>query len=128
MGEAEGLQVDKKERDKLELTIVDPYGEEILFKVWKTIELRKVWRAFGQRMGKKPECYRFFLNGERISEDQTPDDVGYKEGSLIVAERNKGAQEQGWNQVMLKLETVKQGIERLSGIIQELAEELKANE
>lgn len=55
---------------------------EVFFKIKRTTQLRKVIDAFCKRTGKDTKALRFLYDGERVSEQDTPDSVGLDEGSI----------------------------------------------
>ena len=67
------------------LTIKDPQGEEIYFKVKKSAKMKRLFSAFCKRSNIDPSTIRFFYQGERIDEEQTPDDLGLHDGDKIDA-------------------------------------------
>jgi len=58
-------------------------GEETYFKVKKTTKMSKVFDAYAQRKGVQRKALRFLLDGERIQDDQTPDDLDLDENDQI---------------------------------------------
>lgn len=48
---------------------------EVYFKVKRTTQLRKVIDAFCKRTGKDTKALRFLFEGERVSEQDTPESV-----------------------------------------------------
>lgn len=69
----------------INITVRDPQGEEIYFKVRKTTKLRKLFSAFCKKQGSDPNTIRFFHQGDRINDDDTPEDLNLKEGDKIDA-------------------------------------------
>ena len=67
------------------LTITDPNGEEVYFKVKKTAKMRRLFQAYCKRLGVDHETMRFFYQGERINEESTPEELTLKDGSKIDA-------------------------------------------
>jgi len=67
------------------LTIVDPNGEEVHFKVKRTAKMRRLFAAYCKRVGVDPDGMRFFYQGERINEESTPEELVLKDGSKIDA-------------------------------------------
>ncbi|OHT07166.1 Small ubiquitin-related modifier 2 [Tritrichomonas foetus] len=67
------------------LTIKDPQGEEIYFKVKRSAKMRRLFSAFCKRSNIDATTIRFFYQGERIEDDQTPDDLNLQDGDKIDA-------------------------------------------
>jgi len=51
--------------------------------VKKTTKMSKVFDAYAQRKGVQRKALRFLLDGERIQDDQTPDDLDLDENDQI---------------------------------------------
>jgi small ubiquitin-related modifier len=71
--------------EHINLTIKDPQGEETYFKVKRGTRMRKVFQAFCKRINIDPETMRFFFQGERVNDDQTPNDLGLRDGDKLDA-------------------------------------------
>jgi small ubiquitin-related modifier len=71
--------------DHVNLTIKDPQGEEVYFKVKRTTRMRKLFQAFCKRSNTDPSTMRFFYQGDRIDDEQTPADLGLRDGDKIDA-------------------------------------------
>lgn len=69
----------------INLTIRDPQGEEVYFKVRKTTKMKKLFHAFCKRGNSDPNTIRFFYQGDRINDDDTPEDLNLHEGAKIDA-------------------------------------------
>jgi small ubiquitin-related modifier len=67
------------------LTIKDPQGEEVYFKVKRTTRMRKLFQAFCKRSNTEYETMRFFFQGERVDDETTPADLGLKDGDKLDA-------------------------------------------
>jgi small ubiquitin-related modifier len=67
------------------ITIKDPQGEETYFKVKRSTRLRKLFQAFCKRSNTDSSTMRFFFGGERINDDQTPEELGLRDGDKIDA-------------------------------------------
>ena len=72
-------------QNTVNLTVKDPQGEEIYFKVKRTAKMRRLFSAYCKRSGIDPSTMRFFHQGERLNEEQTPDDLALKDGEVIEA-------------------------------------------
>ena len=70
----------------INLTVVDPQGgEEVLFKIKRSAKMRRLFAAYCKRMNYDQETMRFFYQGERINDDDTPDTLVLKDGAKIDA-------------------------------------------
>lgn len=58
--------------EQITLRVRDQTGEETVFKIKKTTKMSKVFSAYAQRKGVDSNSLRFLLDGERITDDQTP--------------------------------------------------------
>jgi small ubiquitin-related modifier len=67
------------------LTVKDPQGEETYFKVRRVTKMKKLFSAFCRKSNTDPNSMRFFYQGERILDDQTPEDLGLRDGDKIDA-------------------------------------------
>jgi small ubiquitin-related modifier len=72
-------------KEHVNLTVKDPQGEEVYFKVRRSTKMRKLFTAFCKKSNTDVASMRFFYQGERIQEDQTPDDLGLHDGDKIDA-------------------------------------------
>jgi small ubiquitin-related modifier len=50
-------------------------GEETFFKIKKSTKMSKVFNTYAQRKGVQMSSLRFLLDGERIAETNTPQDL-----------------------------------------------------
>ena len=50
-------------------------GRETIFKVKKHTKMKKVFTAYAQRKGLRPESLRFMLDGDRVNGEDTPQSV-----------------------------------------------------
>lgn len=69
----------------VELKVTDASGDEMLFKVKRSAKMRRLFTAYCKRLSIDPATIRFFYRGERINEDDTPDDLVLKDGDNIDA-------------------------------------------
>lgn len=68
----------------IQLRVVDQNGQEVLFKIKKTTQLKKLMDAYCDRKGITDRgAVRFSFNGERIREDSTPKELGIEENDSI---------------------------------------------
>ena len=79
-------QTQDVEATSINLTVVDPQGgEEVLFKIKRSAKMRRLFQAYCKRMNYEPDTMRFFYQGERINDDDTPDSLVLKDGAKIDA-------------------------------------------
>lgn len=60
---------------QVEILVVDMHQNEIHFKIKATTRLGKVTNAFIERQNAAPSSLRFFFEGKRIVDDDTPESV-----------------------------------------------------
>ena len=65
------------------LTIKDPQGEEIYFKIKRSAKMGRLFKAYCKRSNVDPSTIRFFYQGDRLEEEQTPDDLNMQDGDRI---------------------------------------------
>ena len=65
------------------LRIKDQAGEETYFKVKNTTKMSKVFAAYAQRKGLQQSALRFLLDGERVTNDDTPKTLELEEEDQI---------------------------------------------
>jgi len=59
----------------------DQIGEEIFFKVKKTVKLERLFNTYAQQnKGVPVTILRFFLDGQRVRSDQTCEDINFEDG------------------------------------------------
>ena len=58
--------------EPITIRVKDQTGEETMFKIKKSTKMSKVFTAYAQRKGVDQGSLRFLLDGERISETDTP--------------------------------------------------------
>ena len=68
---------------------------EIFFKCKPHTKMEKLMGAYANRQGVQLRAIRFLFDGERIREDQTPQDIGLEDGDSIdvVMEQVGGSRE-----------------------------------
>jgi len=54
------------------IRVKDQAGDETFFKIKKTTEMSKVFKAYATRKGVQMTALRFLLDGERIDMSETP--------------------------------------------------------
>ena len=66
-----------------ELKVVTQDGNEVFFKCKPTTALDKLMKAFCQRQGIAINTVRFLFDGNRIRENQTPEQLEMEDGDSI---------------------------------------------
>jgi Cu/Ag efflux protein CusF len=69
--------------DLLTLTVKNQANQTMLFKVKKSTEFKKIFAAYSERVSVPVRELRFLIDGEAISEHQTPDMISYEEDDEI---------------------------------------------
>ncbi|KAL0737867.1 hypothetical protein Bca4012_014077 [Brassica carinata] len=60
--------------------------EEIkVFRMRRNVEMRKIMKRYNEKRGVKWNTFAFLLDGKRIRESQTPDELELMDGDLIDA-------------------------------------------
>ncbi|GME67711.1 hypothetical protein B5S28_g5151 [[Candida] boidinii] len=62
---------------------------EVFFKIKRATPLKRLMEAFAKRQGKTIESFRFLYDGDRVSPDQTPEDLDMEDGDNIEAHREQ---------------------------------------
>lgn len=69
-------QQPKEEKSATHINLkVSDGNSEIFFKIKRLTQMRRLMEAFCLRQGKSIETLRFLIDGQRVSPDNTPDDV-----------------------------------------------------
>lgn len=69
--------------DQINIKVKSPEGSSMFFKVKANTKLSKVMNAFCSRSGKDMKALRFFFDGERIQETDTPASIGLSDEDEI---------------------------------------------
>ncbi|KAK8793298.1 hypothetical protein WA158_004657 [Blastocystis sp. Blastoise] len=81
---------EKKEVPTEENTIIinvrDGEGSNTSFKVRKNTKMRKIFKAYSQKLGKDITNIRFMFDGNPVGDDETPLSLGMEEDDQIDAE------------------------------------------
>ncbi|CAI9105024.1 OLC1v1003855C1 [Oldenlandia corymbosa var. corymbosa] len=56
---------------------------DVTMRVKKNVKLGKVMVVYCNRMGLRMDALRFTIDGKRVNEQQTPNDVGLEDGDVI---------------------------------------------
>ncbi|KAL3771302.1 LOW QUALITY PROTEIN: hypothetical protein ACHAW5_004511 [Stephanodiscus triporus] len=68
----EDAKPEESSNEPITIRVKDQTGEETMFKIKKSTKMSKVFSAYAQRKGVEQASLRFLLDGERISETDTP--------------------------------------------------------
>ncbi|ODQ80221.1 hypothetical protein BABINDRAFT_7687 [Babjeviella inositovora NRRL Y-12698] len=60
-------------------------SNEIFFKIKRSTPMKRLMEAFCKRQGKSMDTLRFLIDGQRLSPDNTPDDLDLEDGDVIEA-------------------------------------------
>ena len=85
MAEEGGEQRDVKPGEQLTVSIKDQSGEMMHFKIKKTTKMSKVFDAYASRKGQARPSLRFMLDGRRVTDEQTPGELGLEDGDQLDA-------------------------------------------
>ena len=69
--------------EQLNIKVKAQDGTEIFFKIKKSTQLKKLMDAYCQRQGLSNNQCRFIFDGERIKDDDTPDNLEMENGDEI---------------------------------------------
>ncbi|KAJ9099718.1 hypothetical protein QFC20_005596 [Naganishia adeliensis] len=59
------------------------YGNEVFFKIKRTTKLNKLKNAYADRVGKQVNSIRFFYDGRRVQDEDTPESLELEDGDAI---------------------------------------------
>ncbi|XP_031410022.1 small ubiquitin-related modifier 1 isoform X1 [Meleagris gallopavo] len=74
---------DKKEGEYIKLKVIGQDSSEIHFKVKMTTHLKKLKESYCQRQGVPMNSLRFLFEGQRITDNHTPKELGMEEEDVI---------------------------------------------
>nr|XP_014346368.1 PREDICTED: small ubiquitin-related modifier 1-like isoform X1 [Latimeria chalumnae]XP_014346369.1 PREDICTED: small ubiquitin-related modifier 1-like isoform X1 [Latimeria chalumnae] len=74
---------EKKEGEYIKLKVIGQDNSEIHFKVKMTTQLRKLKESYCQRQGVPSNSLRFLFEGQRISDHQTPKELGMEDEDVV---------------------------------------------
>ena len=96
---------DKKEGEYIKLKVIGQDSSEIHFKVKMTTHLKKLKKSYCQRQGVPMNSLRFLYEGQRITDNHTPKELGMEEEDVIeVYQEQTGS----FNGLVLKSEGLDQ--------------------
>ncbi|XP_078079964.1 small ubiquitin-related modifier 1 [Mustelus asterias] len=74
---------EKKDGEYIKLKVIGQDNSEIHFKVKMTTQLRKLKESYCQRQGVPPNSLRFLFEGQRITDHQTPKELGMEDEDVV---------------------------------------------
>ncbi|XP_069760926.1 small ubiquitin-related modifier 1 isoform X1 [Narcine bancroftii] len=74
---------EKKDGEYIKLKVIGQDNSEIHFKVKMTTQLRKLKESYCQRQGVPPNSLRFLFEGQRITDQQTPKELGMEDEDVV---------------------------------------------
>ncbi|RHZ72473.1 hypothetical protein Glove_242g127 [Diversispora epigaea] len=79
--------------EHINLKVVGNDHNEMFFKIKRHTQLKKLMDAFCARQGKSLNSLRFLYDGERVRENQTPQELDMEDGDTIdvMVEQTGGA-------------------------------------
>jgi len=83
MADEESKAEGEQKPGTMQLKVVSQDGTEVFFKCKADTKLEKLMRAFCQRQGVAIESVRFLFDGNRIRENQTPNELDMEDGDSI---------------------------------------------
>jgi len=69
--------------EHINIKVVSDDNSEVFFKIKRTTPFRKLMDAYCQRQGKSLTTVRFLYDGDRISPDQTPEQLEMEDEDTI---------------------------------------------
>jgi len=71
--------------DHLNMKVKSQDGNEVFFKVKKTTQFSKIFGAYCKKVGADQASVRFLFDGNRVRDDQTPEQLGMENDDIIDA-------------------------------------------
>lgn len=70
---------------RLEITVYNPYGEYLFFKLKMNTKLHKLMNRYCSHIGKPRNHFKFVFEGESVDDNDTPYKLGIKQNDTIEA-------------------------------------------
>lgn len=80
-----GEALDQSSAEHITLKVKSQNGNELFFKIKKSTQLKKLMDAYCSRNGVVPTTVRFLFDGNRIRENDTPNDLQLQNDDQIDA-------------------------------------------
>ncbi|TFK98096.1 small ubiquitin-related modifier [Pterulicium gracile] len=80
-----GTQPEVKQEDNapINIKVVTSSGEEVFFKIKRNTKLSKLQGAYANKVGKDVQSIRFLYDGDRITDDDTPNSLAMDDNDTI---------------------------------------------
>merc|ERR1712129_523657 len=82
--------------NKVKLRLVGEGGRQVLMRVKRTTQMKKMKRAFTLQTGLHLNYLEFFINGDKIDEDKTPEDLEMEEEDMVEVQNKVPS---GWRAI-----------------------------
>lgn len=79
------IKPDPGESNTIRIRVVSPDGGEVDFRIKLSMRLGKLMDVYCLRRSIQPDAIRFLFDGQRIRQDQTPEELGMADGDIIDA-------------------------------------------
>mmetsp|Transcript_31201 Transcript_31201/g.79545 ORF Transcript_31201/g.79545 Transcript_31201/m.79545 type:complete len:93 (+) Transcript_31201:163-441(+) len=79
----------KQEAKIISLIVKDQHGTEVMFKVKPHTKLGKVFSAYCQKKSLQNDAVRFLFEGNRVLDDQTPEQLDMEDGDHLDCVQNQ---------------------------------------
>ncbi|KRH93953.1 ubiquitin-like protein smt3 [Pseudoloma neurophilia] len=73
----------KLEEDRVKIIIIDNQGNQIEYKVKKTVPLGKLTEIYAKKYSKETNQLRMTWMGRNVTKSETPESLGLPDGALI---------------------------------------------
>eukprot|EP01130_Rhizamoeba_saxonica_P006806 TRINITY_DN2722_c0_g1_i1.p1 TRINITY_DN2722_c0_g1~~TRINITY_DN2722_c0_g1_i1.p1 ORF type:complete len:112 (+),score=18.53 TRINITY_DN2722_c0_g1_i1:44-337(+) len=73
------------ESEHIGIRVVSQDGSEVLFKIKKSTQLKKLMTTYCSRSGLDPNGIRFIYDGQRVRDEQTPLQLRMQDNDVIDA-------------------------------------------
>lgn len=73
------------DKDHLTIKVVSQSGDEVHFRLRKTIAFKKMFNAYAKKTGQPVEGLRFLFDGDRIKDNDTPALLEMQDGDSVDA-------------------------------------------
>ena len=68
---------------KVKLRLVGEEGSQVLMRVKRTTQMKKMKRAFSLKSGLPVDFLELFVNGDKVDDDNTPEDLEMEEEDMV---------------------------------------------
>jgi len=104
--EQTGGGADEAETEYIKLKVVEQDSNEIHFRVKMTTQMGKLKKSYSERVGAPIASLRFFFDGKRINDDETPKSLEMEQDDVIEVyqEQTGGGADEGETEYILTSE------------------------